>query len=574
MIRNFKLFLVILFLCYGTFIDKVVAQQDLYNWSVEPYTAFSEFVNTPTLSSNNLNPSFGLKINRVLNPSFSYGLIFSGGKLNNTVNGNFGSSALAITYRFDNGNLLSKDAFFAPYFSLGGAYIEENIENSTQFAFPSNNWKALGELGVKLRLSDRFNLIGFYSAYIPTETIFVDNGVITDYLQQLGVSFCYNFGLQKSKLKGPSYYVNEEHEQFNNIVDVATTPIILINDSTTTFLLQEENLEEPSFEIPKISNDSAIISISKIDDRKIVSENQTEVIEQKIVRLDTFETIGTEKVIKKVEIDEKRNEKSKLNQSLQRTVEDSNTLILLPKTKMSAIGIIPTIVDTALTSLDSSILNPENLMIQRNQENKSTILVAPKPFQNLNENATSNTAQIDSILNQVNKQNKLLNQLMIDQQLYNQQLNSRLEKIEGQSTSKIIETKVIPLIDKASKVDTVFIEKEIIVPSLKTENKSIHLYFPTNIFKVLDFHIDSIQELIKSQKINGGLFIISGYSDSQGDANYNLKLSKMRVDAVVEHLEKNGISDKEIVIQYFGEKYAKPNFNEKDRKVELQLIVQ
>jgi outer membrane protein OmpA-like peptidoglycan-associated protein len=50
---------------------------------------------------------------------------------------------------------------------------------------------------------------------------------------------------------------------------------------------------------------------------------------------------------------------------------------------------------------------------------------------------------------------------------------------------------------------------------------------------------------------------ISGHTDSQGPASYNLKLSQERMDAVIEYLNKAGIAKSRIIGKGYGESQLK-----------------
>jgi outer membrane protein OmpA-like peptidoglycan-associated protein len=64
---------------------------------------------------------------------------------------------------------------------------------------------------------------------------------------------------------------------------------------------------------------------------------------------------------------------------------------------------------------------------------------------------------------------------------------------------------------------------------------------------------------------------LSGYTDASGSAANNLKLSKERVTKIRGQLIARGIDEKNIFIQYFGEKYAVAENPDAQRKVECTI---
>lgn len=68
--------------------------------------------------------------------------------------------------------------------------------------------------------------------------------------------------------------------------------------------------------------------------------------------------------------------------------------------------------------------------------------------------------------------------------------------------------------------------------------------------------------------------LISGYSDSQGPADLNYKLSKKRAEAVFEAFKKQGISSEQMEVRAYGEAFALQTVTSgyDDRRVELDYV--
>lgn len=58
--------------------------------------------------------------------------------------------------------------------------------------------------------------------------------------------------------------------------------------------------------------------------------------------------------------------------------------------------------------------------------------------------------------------------------------------------------------------------------------------------------------------------MIEGHTDSVGDDNYNMKLSKRRADSVVAYLKSKGVAGNRFKVEAFGE--TRPRFDNKDKE--------
>ncbi len=101
------------------------------------------------------------------------------------------------------------------------------------------------------------------------------------------------------------------------------------------------------------------------------------------------------------------------------------------------------------------------------------------------------------------------------------------------------------------------------------------LFFKPNAFNVTFMHKLVLQYVITFLQSSNRLALeVNGYTDVEGDENYNLQLSEKRARNVYDHLLKNGIPDDLITLQYFGETdeeagKGKKNIQAKNRKVEV-----
>lgn len=123
-------------------------------------------------------------------------------------------------------------------------------------------------------------------------------------------------------------------------------------------------------------------------------------------------------------------------------------------------------------------------------------------------------------------------------------------------TEPIVETKIIKdtLIIP---MDTIYIVKEVIPATNQTQEKQILKPFGINFMKnsaeILiesELILDDIAEWIKS---NNKLIEIHGHTDSDGEEQFNLMLSKERAESVKNYLVKQGIDEQRISARGFGE---------------------
>jgi OOP family OmpA-OmpF porin len=86
---------------------------------------------------------------------------------------------------------------------------------------------------------------------------------------------------------------------------------------------------------------------------------------------------------------------------------------------------------------------------------------------------------------------------------------------------------------------------------------------------------DSLQVVInRLTKYRQAKVILSGYSDTTGNADYNLALSKRRVDSVANYLISAGVNQEQIVSEYYGEQYpVTDNITEEHRHLNRNVRI-
>ena len=234
--RIVKLFLFqslfMIFFCFSTF--EMRAQQELFNWGIEPYYGSFQFSSKFDVPSDLNSFSYGLKINRRISNSFAWQFDIGGGNFDLVEVSKFNASSLSLDYRFDNGKILKERAFLAPYISLGLGYISFN-PSLDKLKYNDGDWNATFDSGLKFRWGDRINTLFFVSGGIPFNSLSTNNYDDNPYFQKIGISLRYNLGMRESNFKGTSYLVNESHALFNPLAGTVYSSIIGIVDSTFKF---------------------------------------------------------------------------------------------------------------------------------------------------------------------------------------------------------------------------------------------------------------------------------------------------------------------------------------------------
>lgn len=112
--------------------------------------------------------------------------------------------------------------------------------------------------------------------------------------------------------------------------------------------------------------------------------------------------------------------------------------------------------------------------------------------------------------------------------------------------------------------------------NLQTKSIKQNIYFKTANSELSDSAKTYLENIIYSVDGYKDLkIVVSGYSDSRGDASYNMKLSQQRADTVAKFLSSFGIKQ-EILSRGYGETFSSPETKNKedyfyDRKVTITL---
>lgn len=148
--------------------------------------------------------------------------------------------------------------------------------------------------------------------------------------------------------------------------------------------------------------------------------------------------------------------------------------------------------------------------------------------------------------------------------------------LAGEAKGYITETERVDFVDlkKSGSVEKL-IQIHPIQKGETIELKNIFFDFDKWELKTASYpELNRILEYLKEDKI--GKILISGHTDSVGNADYNMSLSGKRAKAVMDYFIKNGISRDRLAYKAFGETKPKvandtPENREKNRRVEFQI---
>lgn len=115
----------------------------------------------------------------------------------------------------------------------------------------------------------------------------------------------------------------------------------------------------------------------------------------------------------------------------------------------------------------------------------------------------------------------------------------------------------------------------------KTTSKKLeHINFETNLAVIDLKYFDIVEHAIDMLSENKNTSIVlSGHTDSEGDARYNMVLSQSRTDAVKEYLITHGVNEKRISTVAYGEtkpitENGSPEEKFRNRRVEINMITE
>ncbi|MCF8218664.1 MAG: OmpA family protein [Bacteroidales bacterium] len=138
---------------------------------------------------------------------------------------------------------------------------------------------------------------------------------------------------------------------------------------------------------------------------------------------------------------------------------------------------------------------------------------------------------------------------------YEQQLEEKTERIKSLQ-KQIKEASVSNQVAPQAAVDTV----------------SFTVYYETSVIEPDNF-VKLKNRLQKIDTEKAEMILLSGHTDSSGDAERNLELSSKRMRFIENYIVEKGFNPRKIYKQNFGEKFASKEKIERERRVEVRIYL-
>lgn len=465
------------------------------------------------------------------------------------------------------------------------------------------------EVGLLFNVSPRWS-IGVFSEYklasvSPIKNTLDSPKLRLDLVNTAGVSLAYSFGSNKKKQSVPIIRTNQSFVQKRvleeSIVDSTIVSSEKVKDSTALFL--EEYEADSTLALPEESYKDSTILWN--DSTLLENRMQLDSTDQSMlfipIALDSTGTMEDVRALSKktvfvsdtirvpVVLD--------ITVNTQNSIMDSNYMVANPAgIKYSDKGAVtsPESVTSdasnkqmkeQLGQIDKNISGlyaqnrRENNRIESELKNIKLMLgvlnaelllltVAKTKTPNKEKEESSNvptppTVNMDSLVYLIDSLNSQMVTDTINIDVVNVN-DSLLEEINTlQSENRVLADKLARLSVVADSTQIPDAPKKVV----HTINFAVN---STEVDVVQLMQLNSLLDLLKNRP--DYTLLLSGFTDKSGNANYNMMLSKKRVQAVKQELIKMGVSDARMVEQYFGSQKATATHNENDRKVELKVL--
>ncbi|QNF32039.1 OmpA family protein [Adhaeribacter swui] len=573
---------------------------------------------------HSLGKSFGLSANA------SMGKIRGLAPLGGYFTADSRMTALRLYFYTDNGWLLKENALVAPY--VFGGYGLSTLKDAPtndkyQQALPFG-------LGFKFRIADRWQLDlqteAVYHTTASANDIIARQNKYNNSFLYTGVALAYNFGFKPSSFKAARFYSSFQQPlppetattarsvlTNSTITPLAPLPIDSVAPTTgvnqivdtTISKLQTRTttLDSPDFRsaVPRlvvirdtvkvrdnsygaIPDTSSTTTFRRQIQDSITNVNQKRLAAQTKARShDSVLTAAQRKVVADrakalndrdralAEYDQRTRRANALRQAeLDRSRESLNRTSAYrtnprpapvyqtpsPVYNNSRTPVVP-VNPSATVLLD----NDRKDLDEVNRKN----LQLRYAYDSLNALRSRDTAQNAQVRRQnsvaYNNLNSQLMRYMQDQATLNDSLRQRLNLYENQLRRSPKLVAPVPATNNVTTSGSDLPGREIKFDSTIFFNKNSNQILPLNFNNLLG--CATYLKANPNQKIQ-----LTGYADKSGKPEYNLILSRRRVEAVSEFLQYRGIDKERILMQYFGEENSTDPVVTLDRKVILRIL--
>lgn len=605
-------------------------QTDIFNWKLSAGAATFRFEKDFSFPEDFKSAAVNLQLERSLNRSFSAGINLFAGKPAGGDLKKAGYAALTLGFRWDNGWLLGERVFLAPFHSIEAGYLAGETRIG---ASDSHEFAAGMTHGLKFRLSDRFSARVATGLYYPINDSQGSKLSELNFYQQWQLGLSYHFGARKISYRGPVFHAGDF---FPVVPGTQATDQLLPFDETEGIpqpiirprVIEEEKVIERKQEVRSEENriditltDSLIqirvpegeavtinIAHQMLRGKRIIETEKRVVLETKEARevteveaeeksdtaatkspAEPTEEVKTEAVEKEVEV--LRQEivaETKQGEILEKeiiiekvTLNESETEIVSQTEKAAVVAETPEKSEEQVKVIEGPEVLKEAEGVEEAEEveeaegveeaEKAEAIEGLKEIEETEE-AQPETQPAETV--KVEVVSKPLTEQPVKIPEETPAVGTPLPIAEPKPAEKVATEKTIePAMAETATPELTPVSFVIQVPDSLLARYPVILTFPFNSAALQESHKETLEQVAADLEAYPVLLCkISGYADKSGDTIYNMILSGMRAEAVLNFLMDCGIDPVRLSAEAMGDQFSSEEFSEEDRRVEIRLL--
>ncbi|CAA9271981.1 MAG: hypothetical protein AVDCRST_MAG95-2810 [uncultured Adhaeribacter sp.] len=573
------------------------AQHDLYKWHLKGYTGIANYYNPDkkTLDYFKVEDNLWhqLEIGRSIGNTFglsasaSFGKIRGIGPLERSFVTDVRMSSVRLYFYTDNGWLLNQSAFISPFFF--GGYGLSTFNQGDKGALGESKYRQVLPfgLGLKFRLTERWQLDlqteAVYNINPSLNTLTAEQNKYNNGFLHTGLGLAYNFGFKRSSFKPARFYAG-----FQTPLAPADSIPLTTAANLSTINSRSTPLSSPAPRqiSPKLIVIRDTVLVTKANNRQINDTlNRLTVIRQMpdaFYRMDKSRATSRRNLGLQDTVSSTAQEKDLGDKGIAPSEYEprTNGAISLRQTETARVQepLRTSVPDYRTAPRSTTRLNaPTSRSYHNNRTPLNPVrqnpLVLIDKDKNELEEANRRNRQLqfsydslqtavsqDKVLpNQPRQQNISYNTLDGKLMRYMQEQAALNESMQQQLTGYENELRRSP-------------QAEVALPTAASSFDTT-VFFIKNSYEIPSQDFNNLLACAAWLKANPAQKIqLTGYADKSGKPDYNLVLSRKRVEAVSEFFQLRGIEKERILMQYFGETNSVEPLISLDRKVILNLI--